>query len=64
MSQIVKITSDMDEKELLALKKYAKRGENYFVLKVEGERYPQSRPMPIRDLPFLVGINGELRFQK
>lgn len=64
MSTTIRITSDMDEQELLALKKYAKRGQNYFVLKVDGERYPQSRPMPIRDLPFLVGINGEIIFQK
>jgi len=62
MSKRIRITSDMDEKQLFALKKNAKRGQKKFILRVDGEQYPE-REMSISDLPFLVGINGEIKFK-
>lgn len=63
MKTRIKITSDMSENDLWALRKNAKRGQNKFKLRCDDQRYP-TREHSIKDLPFLVGINGEIQFCK
>lgn len=57
------ITSDMTESDLWALKKNAQKGDKYFILKLADEKYPDSK-RKIHELPYMVGINGEIIFTK